>query len=67
MYKGHKAQYNVILEAVADYDLWIWYAFFGMAGTHNDINVLDAALSPVFVRLTEGQAPTVYFEDNGHA
>jgi hypothetical protein len=67
MYKGHKGQYNVILEAVADYDLWIWYAFFGMAGTHNDINVLDAALSPVFVRLTEGQAPTVYFEDNGHA
>jgi hypothetical protein len=40
MYKGHKSQCSVILEAVADPDLWIWHAFFGMAGTHNDIKVL---------------------------
>jgi hypothetical protein len=31
---------NVVLEAVADYDLCIWHSFFGMAGSHNDINVL---------------------------
>jgi hypothetical protein len=35
---------SVFLEAVADYDLWIWHAFFGMAGTNNDINVLQRSL-----------------------
>jgi hypothetical protein len=40
VYKGHTGECSVILEAVADQDLWIWYAFFGMVGTHNDINML---------------------------
>jgi hypothetical protein len=26
--------------AVADQDLWIWHAFFSMAGSHDDINAL---------------------------
>jgi hypothetical protein len=30
-----------MLEAVASLDLWIWHAFFGVAGSNNDINVLD--------------------------
>ncbi|GJX87080.1 ALP1-like protein [Tanacetum coccineum] len=37
---------NTVLEAVASQDLWIWHAFYGMAGANNDINVLDN--SPLF-------------------
>ena len=39
-YAGRSESPTIILEAVADYDLWIWHAYFGMPGTNNDINVL---------------------------
>ena len=48
----------------ANYDLWIWHAFFGMAGAHNDINVLQH--SPVFLRLSQGQTPECKYVINGH-
>ncbi|XP_003559562.1 uncharacterized protein LOC100822590 [Brachypodium distachyon] len=64
MYKSHKGSCSVMLEAVADQDLWIWHAFFGMAGSHNDINVLQC--SHVFAKLVEGTAPPVNYEINGH-
>ena len=64
MYKGHKGVCSVILEVVATQDLWIWHAFFGMPGTHNDINVLQC--SNVFSSLVEGHAPPVNYEINGH-
>lgn len=37
---------TIMLEAVASQDLWIWHAFFGVAGSNNDINVLNQ--SPLF-------------------
>jgi hypothetical protein len=64
MYMGHKKNPTIILEAVASKDLWIWHAFFGMPGSHNDINVLQR--SPVFARLAEGQGPQVNYSINGN-
>ncbi|KAK9187712.1 hypothetical protein WN944_019110 [Citrus x changshan-huyou] len=34
---------TIILEAVVDYDIWIWHAHFGLPGSNNDINVLEAS------------------------
>ncbi|XP_063941212.1 uncharacterized protein LOC135149424 [Daucus carota subsp. sativus] len=31
------------MEAVADYELWIWHAYFGLPGSNNDINVLESS------------------------
>ncbi|XP_051219056.1 uncharacterized protein [Lolium perenne] len=56
--KGHKGAWSVV------HDLWIWHAFFSMAGSHNDINVLQ--FLDVFQKLVEGNAPSVQFEINGH-
>ncbi|XP_056848835.1 uncharacterized protein LOC130498979 [Raphanus sativus] len=55
---------TIVLEAVADYDLWIWHAFFGLPGTLNDINILDR--SPVFDDIIHGQALQVNFWVNGN-
>ncbi|XP_062218858.1 uncharacterized protein LOC133918803 [Phragmites australis] len=64
MYTGHVHEPTIILEAVASQDLWIWHAFFGLPGSHNDINVLHR--SPLFAKLTEGQAPEVNYTINSH-
>lgn len=54
---------TVILEAVASYDLHIWHAFFGVAGSNNDINVLNQ--SPLFIEAIKGEARRVQFSVNG--
>jgi hypothetical protein len=64
MYTGHVHEPTIILEAVADKDLGIWHAFFGMPGSHNDINVLHR--SSLFARLAEGQALEVNYTINGN-
>ncbi|XP_073271458.1 uncharacterized protein [Primulina huaijiensis] len=50
---------TIILEAVADYDLWIWHAYFCIPGSNNDINVLEA--SDLFSNLAQGIAPTAHY------
>ncbi|XP_074325375.1 uncharacterized protein LOC141662739 [Apium graveolens] len=61
---GHKGVATIVLEAVASSDLWIWHAFFGVAGSNNDINVLDR--SPVFDEVLQGRAPEVNYTINGN-
>ena len=58
-YAGRCRAPTIILEAVADYDLWIWHAYFGMPGTNNDINVLES--SHLFSNLAKGTAPPAYY------
>jgi len=64
MYFGHIREPTIILEAMASNDLWIWHAFFGLPGSHNDINVLEQ--SDVFANLVEGRAPPINYSINGH-
>ncbi|GKB92261.1 ALP1-like protein isoform X1 [Tanacetum coccineum] len=54
---------TIMLEAVASQDLWIWHAFFGVAGANNDINVLDN--SPLFDDLINDTAPVLPYVVNG--
>ena len=54
---------TIILEVVADYDLWIWHVYFGMLGTNNDINVFMS--SYLFSNLAQGIAPPAYYVIRG--
>ena len=38
-FKGKEKHPSIVLEAMCDYNLWIWHAQFGHAGTLNDINI----------------------------
>ncbi|XP_073360041.1 uncharacterized protein [Aegilops tauschii subsp. strangulata] len=63
MYQGHTKEATIILEAVASHDLWIWHAFFGMSGSHNDINMLQR--SSMSRRLCNGESPSCNYNVNG--
>ncbi|GJX30969.1 ALP1-like protein [Tanacetum coccineum] len=60
---GIKKYPTIMLEAVASQDLWIWHAFFGVAGANNDINVLDN--SPLFDDLLDDKSLVAPFVVNG--
>jgi hypothetical protein len=62
MFTGRGKHPSMILEAVALHDLWIWYAYFDMPGSCNDIDVLQK--SPVFSAYLKGQAALVSFTVN---
>lgn len=45
----------MILEAVASHDLRIWHAYFGVAGSNNDINVLNQSM--LFIDTVGARSP----------
>jgi hypothetical protein len=63
MYKGHKGACTMVLEVVVDQDMWIWLAFFEMAGSEDDINM---QCSNVYAKLVEGHSPPVNYAISGH-
>ncbi|GKB51320.1 ALP1-like protein, partial [Tanacetum coccineum] len=61
--RGDKKYQTILLEAVASYDLWIWHAFFRVAGANNDLTNLNN--SPLFDDLLDCIDPVAPFECNG--
>ncbi|XP_076881329.1 uncharacterized protein LOC143529406 [Bidens hawaiensis] len=61
--RGDHRHPTVALEAVASQDLWIWHAYFGVAGSNNDLNVLEQ--TPLFNDIESGVAPDSSFEIDG--
>ncbi|KAK3198779.1 hypothetical protein Dsin_022194 [Dipteronia sinensis] len=62
-YAGRSGSSTIIPDVVADYDMWIWHAYFGLPGTNNDINVLEA--SHLFANLAQGIAPPAHYVIQG--
>nr|XP_043611769.1 protein ALP1-like [Erigeron canadensis] len=62
--RGDLGRPSLIIQGVALYDLWIWNAYFGPQGSHNDINVFES--SPVLEDLISGLTPSASFYANGN-
>jgi hypothetical protein len=62
--RGDQKVPTIILEVVTSHDLWIWHAFFGVAGSNNDINVFNQ--STLFIEELQRRAPRVQYMVNGN-
>lgn len=63
--RGDYGATTIILEAVTSRDRWIWHCFFfGMAGSNNDINVLNQ--SPIFTDILMGTSTRLRYTVNGN-
>lgn len=51
-YTGKDGKPSIVLEAIATWDTWIWYANIGEPGSNNDINILDR--SPLVSMILDG-------------
>ena len=49
-----------MLEAIADHNLWFWHAVFGLAGSCNDINLID--VSPLHQQFLDGSHSKIDFK-----
>ncbi|CAM6091188.1 unnamed protein product [Calypogeia fissa] len=54
---------SIVLEAIADQELWIWHAFLGLPGGNNDLNVLDR--SPLVNDILHRQYDSFSYVING--
>ncbi|XP_071740220.1 uncharacterized protein [Rutidosis leptorrhynchoides] len=61
--RGDHSHPTIMFEAFASYDNWIWYAYFGVAGSNNDINVLNT--SDLFNSMINEEIPDVPYHING--
>ncbi|XP_071719412.1 uncharacterized protein [Rutidosis leptorrhynchoides] len=61
--RGDHSHPTIMLEAVASYDNWIWHAYFGVAGSNNDINVLNT--SPLFESMLNDNFSDIPYVING--
>ena len=59
-YQGKEKFSILVLEAIADYNLWFWHAAFGFVGSCNDINILD--VSPLHQQFLDGSHSKIDFE-----
>lgn len=57
---GKEGHPTIILEAVADYNLWFWHVAFGLPGSMNDINVWDR--SELLKAMINGYMSSIDFE-----
>ncbi|CAL2254469.1 unnamed protein product [Prunus armeniaca] len=61
-YGNRKGQKIIILEVVTGFDTWVWHAFFGVADSQNDLNVLGQSL--VFNDVLRGEGPNITYQIN---
>ena len=59
-YQGKEKVATIGLEAVADYNLWIWHRSFGFPGTLNDLNIWER--SPLFQSMQDGSHSVIDFD-----
>jgi hypothetical protein len=62
IYIGGIKHHTIILEVVASHDRWIWYDYFGVTDSNNDINMLNQ--STLFVDVIRGHTPKMSFTVN---
>lgn len=63
-FEGEIESMTIMFKAFASYDLWIQHDFLGVAGSNNNVNVLNQ--SSLFIGVLKGEAPNVNFMINGH-
>jgi len=59
-FQGKEGVPSLVLEAMADYNLWIWHAVFGFAGALNDLNIWEN--SSLLQDMVDGTMSTLDFE-----